>query len=249
MMSCQSEFDKLLNGYDTQAKMDAAFDYYEKGKYNKAAQLFESLTMTTKGTPQDDTVQFYLGMSNYKFKDYVTAESNFQQFVSVFPVSPFTEKAQFLRIDCLFRGTYRYELDQTPTRKALYAIDIFNRERPNSEYNEVCIKMKEDLEERLDKKAFESAKLYYHMEDYLAARYALKNVLKDDADNCYREEIMYLIAKSSYLFALNSIAERQYDRYLNFVDDYYNFASEYPESSHKSELDKLYNKVNNIIKK
>ena len=51
-------------------------------------------------------------------------------------------------------------------------------------------KMIEDLKERLDRKAFENARLYYKMEDYLAARVALRNVLKDNADNLYREDIL-----------------------------------------------------------
>ena len=112
--SCKSQFDAMLASNDVQAKYKAAFDLYNSNKFAKAAEMFESLSINTKGTAQDDTVQFYWGLSNYMFGDYTTAGSNFNQFISTFPLSPFNEKAQFLRIDCLYRGTYRYELDQQP---------------------------------------------------------------------------------------------------------------------------------------
>ena len=100
-----------------------------------------------------------------------------------------------------------------------------------------------DLNERLDRKAYESAKLYYKMEDYLASRVALRNVLKDDAENIYREDIMYYIAMSSYKYAKLSVPSKQRERYLVFVDDYLNFVGEIPESPYRRELDNVYAKV------
>ncbi|MBR5736184.1 MAG: outer membrane protein assembly factor BamD [Bacteroidales bacterium] len=247
--SCATEYDKLLKGHDVPAKYAKAFELYESGKYSKAAEMFESLSIATKGTAQDDTVEFYWAMSNYMFKDYVTAQSNFSEFISVFPLSPFTEQARFLYIDCLYKSTYRYELDQVPTYNALTEIYRYMTLYPNSKYLDDCIRMRDDLEERLDKKAFEAAHLYYHMEDYLAAHYALKNVLKEDAENRYREEILYFIAMSAYKYADNSVPEKRHERYLSFVDDYYNFVSEYPESKHRRELDNIYARVNRIVKR
>ena len=100
--------------------------------------------------------------------------------------------------------------------------------------------MLEELNNRLDKKAYENALLYYRMEDYKAARVAFKNILKDDAENVYREEILYYIAKSSYKFAQLSVESKQKERYLTFVDDYYNFIGENPDSPFKREMDVLF---------
>ena len=92
----------------------------------------------------------------------------------------------------------------------------------------------------MDKKAYENARLYYRMEDYKAARVAFRNVLKDDAENIYREDILYYIAKSSYKYASLSVENKQKERYLTFVDDYYNFIGELPDSPYRKELDALY---------
>ena len=107
----------------------------------------------------------------------------------------------------------------------------------------VCRHMLTTLDERLDQKAFENARLYYKMEDYKASRVALRNVLKDKSDNIYREDILYYIAMSSYKYALNSVSSKQKERYMQFEDDYLNFVGEYPESKYRKELDALYKKV------
>lgn len=241
--ACKTEYDRVLEGSDVDAKYKAAFEYFNAGKYTRAAQLFESLSLLTNGSERHDTVMYYLGLSNYSNKDYYTAETNFQQYLTYFPQSTFTEMAEFLRIDCLYRATLRYELDQTPTYAAINAIGEYLREHPLGANADICRHLLEELSERLDRKAFENARLYYKMEDYLASRVALKNVLKDNAENVFREEILYYTAMSSYKYALLSVREKQKERYLVFQDDYLNFVGEFPESSHRKELDALYNKV------
>lgn len=247
--SCKSQYELLLNSNDADAKYNAAFAYFNEGKYSKAASLFESLSMLTDGTSRDDTVRYYWGLSNYKYKDYYTAETNFDQFIQSFPRSPFISSATYLRIDCLYRSTLRYELDQTPTYKAVGAISQYIMEHPESEHIQTCRDMLLELNERLDRKAYEGAKLYYKMEDYLASRVAFKNVLKDDSDNMYREEILYYVAMSSYKYAHQSVSSKQKERYLSFIDDYYNFIGELPESSYRKELDVIYSRVQRALGK
>lgn len=249
LSSCKTQYDILLTGNDLSAKYDGAFEYFNSKKYTKAASLFESLSIATKGTTQDDTVQYYIALSYYNMDDIYTADSNFDAFINMFPNSPFLDDAKFYRIDCLYRQTLRYELDQSPTYAAIAYIAEYMQLNPNTRHKEMCDGMLDDLNERLDKKGLESAKIYYIMEDYKSANYSLKNVLKDNAENRYREEIMYYIAMSSYKYAFNSIQSKQKERYLDFADDYYNFITEYPESKHRRELDSLNEKVQKIIKK
>lgn len=246
-VSCKSQYELLLASGDVDTKYEAAMNYFNLKKYQKAAQLFESMAVLTNGTERDDTVQYYWGLSNYRYKDYYTAESNFARFVENFPRSPFTPDAEFYRLDCLYRATYRWELDQMPTRSCMAAIMEFIRERPDDVHIPVCREMLADLMERLDRKDFEAGKLYYKMEDYPAARIKLQNVLKTNADNVYREDVLYYTAMSSYHYARLSVVNKQKDRYLTFVDDYLNFVGEYPESKHRTEMDRLYRQVQKIL--
>ena len=245
--SCKSAYETLLEGNDVDAKYAAAFDYFNQGKYLKSSQLFESLSSLTNGTDKGDTVQYYWGLSNYRYRDYYTAETNFASFMATYPYSPFAPDASFFRIDCLYRQTLRYELDQKPTRTAIAAIEQFISSNPESPYRPLCESMLDELNERLEHKAYENARLYYKMEDYQAASVALKNVLKDNSENRYREDILYHIAMSSYKYASLSVQAKQRERYLVFVDDYLNFVGEYPESSYRRELDSIYRRVQRVL--
>lgn len=247
MVSCKSQYEILLNSNDVKQKYDAAFQYFNEGKYAKAASLFESLSVLTNGTERDDTVRYYWGLSNYNYRDFYTAEANFDKFIEMYPASPFTSDARFLRLDCLYRSTMRYELDQTPTYKAIDEISQYILEYPDNKHMQECKDVLLELNERLDRKAYESAKLYYKMEDYLASRVALRNVLKDDADNMFREDILYLIAMSSFKYANLSVPSKQRERYLTFVDDYLNFVGEMPDSHYRKELDMVYRRAQKAL--
>ena len=245
--SCKSQYEMLLGSNDVDAKYKAAFEYFNNKKYSKAASLFESLSVLTEGTEKDDTVKYYWGLSNYNGKDYYTAETNFEKFVEIYPRSPFASEARYLRLDCLYKQTLRYELDQTPTYKAMNAISEYIVDYPESERLASCRDMLTELGERLDRKAYEGAKLYYKMEDYLASRVAFRNVLKDDSDNIFREDILYYIAMSSYKYAYLSVPAKQKERYLTFVDDYFNFIGELPQSQYRKELDLVYRKAQKAL--
>ena len=249
LCSCKSQYELLLSSNDVQPKYDAAFQYFNEGKYSKAAALFESLSMLTNGTEKGDTVAYYWGLSNYRFKDYYTAETNFTKFIESYPRSPFTSDARYLRLDCLYRSTMRWELDQAPTYKTISEISEYILDYPENPNMQKCKDMLEDLNWRLDKKSYEAAKLYYKMEDYLASRVAFRNVLKDDADNVYREDILYYIAMSSYKYASLSVPSKQKERYLVFVDDYYNVIGEIPDTRYRRELDMIYRRAQKALGK
>lgn len=247
LCSCKSQYELLLTSNNVDEKYEAAFNYFEKKKYSKAGSLFESLSVLTEGTEKDDTVKYYWGLSNYKAKDYYTAETNFEKFVEVYPRSTFASEARYLRLDCLYKQTLRYELDQTPTYKAMNAISEYILDFPESDRLQACRDMLTELSDRLDRKAYEAAKLYYKMEDYLASRVAFRNVLKDDSENIYREDILYYIAMSSYKYASLSVPAKQKERYLIFIDDYLNFVGEIPDSQYRKELDLVYKRVQKIM--
>ena len=76
---------------------------------------------------------------------------------------------------------------------------------------------------------------------------AFRNVLKDDSDNIYREDILYYTAMSSYNYARLSVPEKQKERYLVFVDDYLNFIGELPDSRYCKELELKYRRAQKAL--
>ena len=247
VFSCKTQYEMLLSSSDEDAKYEAAWQLYNDGKYRKAAAMFESLSLLTSGTARDDTVRYYWALSNYKYEDYVTAEANFTSYLDSYPRSEFSSEARFLKLDCMYRSTYRYELDQNPTRMAIMSISEYINEYPRSDRITTCRQMLDDLNCRLDTKEFEAARLYYKMEDYIAARTSFKNILKDNADNLYREQILYYIAKSAYKYAYLSVPAKQKERYMEFEDEYLNFIGELPDSRYRKDLDVLYDRCQKFL--
>lgn len=248
LLSCSNQHEILLRSTDLNLKYTKAIEYFEAKKYNKALDLFKDIEMITRGTPRDDTVQYFYGLTNYYLNDFESAEKIFSQFGQVFPRSPFASRAVFMRINCLYENTYRYELDQQPTRLAIAAINEYLYDYPNNDYVQVCQEMLDDLNERLDRKGFESAKLYYSIEDYKAATHALKSVLKANPDNRYREDILYYVVASNYKFADLSIPALRKERFLTVIDEYYNFISEFPDSKYRRSVDQMFRRAQHVTK-
>jgi outer membrane protein assembly factor BamD len=59
---------------------------------------------------------------------------------------------------------------------------------------------------------------------------SLTNAMKDYPDSQHREEIMFLIVKSNYLLAENSIKSKKDARYRETIKTYHKFVDAYKES-------------------
>ncbi|MFW6275443.1 MAG: outer membrane protein assembly factor BamD, partial [bacterium] len=85
------------------------------------------------------------------------------------------------------------------------------------------------------------------LERYKASIIALNNSLQEYPNTKYREEIMYLILKSNFLLAKNSIQSKKKERFQNAIDAYYSFAEEYPSSKYLNEAESIYQRSNKYL--
>lgn len=104
------------------------------------------------------------------------------------------------------------------------------------------------MEDKLVEKSYLSAKLYYDMTEYKAAVLALNNSLKEYPETKFREEMMFLKLNSLFLFAENSVADKQTERYQAALDDYYSFMEEFPESTFSKDVKKIYQTTARFLK-
>jgi len=87
-------------------------------------------------------------------------------------------------------------------------------------------------------KSYYNSKLYYELGDYKAAIIALKNAIKDFPDTKFREEILFYIFESSFLYAKNSIIKKKKERYIKALDEYYVFIDEFDSSKFLKKAEK-----------
>lgn len=237
--SC-SGYEKLLKGTDYKLKYSEAKRYYNKGDYSRAQVLFDQIAPIFRGTEEADTVYYYQAMTYFNQKDYILAGHYFSVFSKTYGGSPFVEEADYMTAYCYYKNSPRPELDQDYSVMAIQAFQLFIIKHQDSEKVEQANFYIEELREKLVEKSFISARLYYDLEDYKASLVALNNSLLEYPESKHRESIMYMILKSSYMYADRSIQSKKKERYQSAVDDYYSFISEFPESKYMREANRYY---------
>ena len=141
---------------------------------------------------------------------------------------------------CYYLLSPNIQLEQSYTEKAIDELQLFVNQYPSGKYVADANQMIDDMRRKLDLKAFNSAELYFKMGKYNAASVAFKNLLRDYPDSPYIERAMFMIVKSNYLYALNSIPAKQKERYQTTIDSYQVFANKYSGSSYLREAQNLY---------
>ncbi len=245
--SC-NPYQKLLKSGDYNLKYQKAVEYYEKGDYYRAQALFDEVVSIFKGTEKAEDIAYYYADCHYKQHDYTLASYYFETFAQNFPYSPRTPEASYIAAYCYYLNSPRYSLDQKDTYKAIESMQAFINKYPQSELIPEANLYIKELRVKLEQKACENAKLYFKLGDYQAASITLKNSIKDFPDTKYREELLYLSVKATYLLAENSISSKQGERYQSTVSEYYVFIDEFPESKYLKEVEKMYVKSVSQIK-
>lgn len=239
---CKSKFEKLKNSNNITMKYQEAVKFYEKGKYSKAQILFDDLASKYRGRTEAEDLFYFLAYTNYRLKDYTSARFHFKRFAETYPNSPRAEECRFMSAYCYYVESPRSTLDQDNTRKAIDELQLFVNIYPESERAKEAGELIQNLRDKLEKKAFDNAKLYYNMgtaDDYRAAVIALENVLKTYPDTKYAEEIEFLIIKSQYLYADNSYPNRQEQRFNDAIDYAEHFLEQYEQSKYRGEASSL----------
>ncbi len=247
LISC-SDYQKLLTSSDYELKYQKAFEYYEKKDYTRASTLLEELITVYRGTDKAEEINYRYAYCYFHQQDFLTAGYYFSNFVASFPSSPLAEECAFMVAYCYYEDSPNPSLDQANTYKAIESLQDFMNKHPNSSRNAECNKLIDELRDKLVRKSFESASLYYKLEDYKAAITALNNSLKEFPDTRYREELLFLVLKSSYELARNSIYERMKERFVATTEAYLSFAEEFPESKHINEAKRINENASKYLK-
>lgn len=238
--ACANGYQKLLKSTDVNKKYEAAVQYYDKGDYFRAGALLEEIIPLLKGRPEAEKAQFYFANTNYKQRNYVLSAHYFEQFTETYPSSPYVEEATFLHAKSLFRDSPGYELDQTNTVAALDALQDFLNRFPAGQYRPEAENMSQELQKKLENKAFESARIYYQLRYNQAAVVALTNFQQQYPASAFAEQADFLRVDAQYAWAQESIEEKQRERYLEVVGFYQHFLDNYPKSKNLKAAEAMY---------
>jgi len=237
--SC-GEYEKLLKSTDFELKKTKAYEYFDAGKYVRTSELLGQILPRYRATAEAEELNWLNARCYYNMRDYIMAGAAYKNFAETYPYSENSEEATFMTAYCDYMLSPRPDLDQSYTNSAIEAFTFFQRRYPSSDKVGDAEELIKELEDKLVEKSYLNAKLYYDMEAYRAAVVALDNSLKDYPNTKHREELMFLKLESSYLYALNSVIEKQQERFQVTLDEYYSFVEEFPDSEFGKEVQRIY---------
>lgn len=242
--SCSS-FSKLQKSGTDDEKYKGAVEYYKKGEWYRAGLLFEELIPVLKGSTESEMAQFYYAYTQYQQQQYLLSSTLFKKFYETFARSEYAQEAMYMYAYSLYKDTPAFNLDQSNTLTATSALQDFINTYPDSKYKEEGTKLILDLRGKLERKAYEKARLYYktsgfNIASYKSAVISINNFQKDFPDSEYNEELAFLKVDAEFSLAQNSLETKQKERYQEAIVYYQAFVDKYPNSRFLKQSEKMY---------
>jgi len=253
MLTSCGEYQRLLKSHDPEEKYQAALMYFNNKQYVRAQTLLDDVSSYYRGTERSEDVLAYLARCYMGQKNYSSATDYYEAYTKNYPKGKYAVEAYFQVAHSLYLESPDARLDQEVTEKAIDAYTVFVELYPESPYAEQAYKEMSEMYDKLAYKELLSAKLYYNLGTYLGNNFlsceiVCKNALKNYPSNKYQEEFSWLILQSKYQEMIHSFEEKLMDRARDAQDEYYNFVTEFPNSKHRKEADKMQDKIRKTIR-
>lgn len=244
LSACNRRMEKALKSSDKNYILQIANEFYDEGKWVNAIDLYSKISASFSGTEEGTDIAYKQADANYNDKNYRLAGHQFKTFYLTNPGDSRAEDAAFRSAYSFYIDSPEYNRDQKSTYNAIDELQAFINTYPDSQKVEEANNYINELRQKLEKKAFEIAKIYYKTMKYKAAGIAFDNMLDDYPDTYLREEAMMYSLRSKYELAVNySRFEDKELRLQNALTQYRLFSKAYPSSKFMDEANKIQKKI------
>ncbi len=231
LWGCKSEFERVRTNGDPAFLLQKANEYFDAKDYLKAQTLYELSITSFRGKQESETIAYRYAYTYYHLEQYTLAAYYFTNFAQTYGGSRFREEAEFMAAYSNYLLSPVFRLDQKATNEAIEMLQEFANQYPNSDKVAQCNELIDQMRGKLERKAYESAKLYFDLKYYQSAIQTFDNVLKDFPETQRAEEIRYMMVRSSYLLAVNSFVDRQQERFEDVTSRANAFLNRYKNNS------------------
>lgn len=251
LSSC-GKFEKFRKSANLPTKYKAAMDYYKKKDFDKAGILFDEIMPLMKGDSTQELATFYQAYCDFNLGNYTLANTHFKKFSEVFSRSEYAEEAIYMSAFSLYKDSPNFNLDQTGTLAAINEIQSYLNNYPETKFKDDCTNIIKELRKKLEKKAYEKAKLYYKTSPFNIASLKssvieITNFQRDFPDSDYNEEMAYMKVLAQYDLAKSTIESKQKERYAEASKFYLELIDKYPQSAYLKEGEKMYDTSNKEV--
>lgn len=218
-------------------------DLYDRERYNDAASSFETVISIGRGTDIGQDAQFYLAESYYKSRQYLLAAAEYQRFYTFFPRSDRATDAQFQEALSYYNMSPRYNLDQSDTYESIELFQLFVNRNPDAEKVDEAVGYIDEMRAKLARKRFEAAEQYITLRNYRAAAVYYDITVDRFPETKWAERAQANKIRAYVIYADNSVAARQAERYQEAIDAYETYLQLFPRGDNRSLAEEFYNRA------
>ncbi|MDQ7041125.1 MAG: outer membrane protein assembly factor BamD [Rhodothermus sp.] len=231
-----------------QEAFERAMALYNEGKYDRAIEYFKAVFTYGYAHEWAADAQFYLARAYYQNKEYLLAASEYERFVQIYQIDPRVPQAEYERAMCYYRLSPPYEFDQTDTRKAIEAFQLFIDRYPHHELVDEATQRIRELRAKLARKQYEAARLYERRELYEAAAVTYEAVFDTYPDTPWADDALVGAIRAYIAFADQSVRTRQPERYRQAIKLYERMLQIFPDSPLLRTAEALYTRAQQRLK-
>jgi len=217
-----------------QAGFEEGRQLYQRGKWDRARLVFESVVFNHPGSSLVDSAQFLLAMCQYKLDDQIVAAAEFQRVRTQYPTSPLIDEADLMRCRCLLEAAPGNPgLDQEQTNTAIDELRQFRDNHPISRFIPAADSLLAMAMGRLSMKDYRTGVLYYKMGRYHASRVYLQDMIDRFPKSPMVPDALFYMAEG----------QRESDSLKSAVELYEKLTDLYPDHSRAAKARKRLAKI------
>ncbi len=221
-----------------ESRFESAKELFDDGAYLEAINEFTVVTLQYQGSPFAADAQFYLGESRFERGEYLLAAFEYNVLRRNYPASPRLPDALYKMGLCYYELSPSSHLDQRYTSKAIDEFQTFVEYYPTHERAVDAEEKIRELNTRLARKAYDTARLYVRMGYLRAALISFDVVIEKYHDTEY--------APQAYLGKAEVLVERgRYEEARTTVET---FIMRYPDDDLRPWIDQLKREIDEELK-
>lgn len=193
---------------------ERAKDYLQRERYVRAQELLRDIMLNYSGSAVVDSAQFFLGLATFQLNDFLVAAEEFRRVAEQYPYSELCGDAVFYEARSYYEQSPSYALDQTLTDKALRGFQRFLEDYPGHALTDSGYHYLSQCREKVARKAYAAAKLYYDLGEYSSALLYCDVVLENYYDTSQAASAQFLKGRSYAAVKDWERARRELAQYL-----------------------------------
>lgn len=187
---------------------------FERERYYRAQQLLEDIVLNYSGSAMIDSAQFLLARSSFEQNDFLIAADEFNRVITQYPYSKLAGDAAFYQALSYYEISPSYALEQGYTVQAFDALQRYLEDYPDHWLADSAYYYIAECREKLAKKEYAAARLYYQMGEFASAVFYSNLILTDYYDTSWAGPAQFVRARCYYELKNWRKAYEEFDLFL-----------------------------------